>query len=118
MVEGGVRGGAPESLHQRPGGPAGIGRLFPVLQRDQTQTPGYRTPAEVFYEEKEAEEEESNRRRCSSEKRTQSFAGEPEFSLACLSEIPGPPQPCRPSPPIPSRQARANTPPGQAPEPR
>ncbi len=35
VADGEVRGGLPEGLRQRPGGPAGTGRLFPVLQRAQ-----------------------------------------------------------------------------------
>ena len=45
------------------------------------QALGYRTPAEVFYGEREAVEEESNRRRCSPREGSQSLAGEPGFSL-------------------------------------
>ena len=38
-----VRGGVPESLRQRPGGPAGAGRRLPVLQRTQAP-PGLGLP--------------------------------------------------------------------------
>ena len=40
-----VRGGVPESLRQRPGGPEGAGRLLPVLQRAQAPSgPGLPDP--------------------------------------------------------------------------
>ena len=45
------------------------------------QALGYRTPAEVFFGERETGEEGSNRRRCSPEHGLVSLAGAPGFSL-------------------------------------
>ena len=45
VADGEVRGGVPEGLRQRPGSPAGTGRLFPVLQRAQAPSgPGLPDP--------------------------------------------------------------------------
>ena len=59
------------------------------------QALGYRTPAEVFFGEREAGDEGSNKRRCTLKQGLVSLAGAPGLSLNSalnLSNQPGPPQ--------------------------
>ena len=66
MADGEVRGDAPESLRQRPGGPEGVGDYFRFYNGLRPhQALGYLTPAEVFLGEQGAVDEESNGGRCS-----------------------------------------------------
>ena len=66
VENGEVRGGVPESLRQRGGGPEGTYFRFYNDQRPH-QALGYRTPGEVFSEATAFREEESKKRRCSPE---------------------------------------------------